>query len=193
MQGVKPGKSKLGFLIAALCVILGALILVVVYTINLTRNGGNTANTNIIPTHAAQTAATSAPTTPTATPSPTATAMPGAQYITSAQMVASFDSATNTPGTAQTSFKTTDTIYVSFAVSPPGGNGGAVCTYWFHGTDTTPTFQYPIQVGGTKHTTYGIANIGTAGDYSVELDWASTTSCSDRQEAQVVTFTVTSS
>src|SRR6266568_7237402 len=31
MQTVKPGKSKIGFMIAAACILLGALLLVVVY------------------------------------------------------------------------------------------------------------------------------------------------------------------
>jgi hypothetical protein len=191
MQTVKPGKSKIGFMIAAACILLGALLLVVVYSLSLANNGGNTSNVNTLPTHVVSTATTAA-TTPTATPSPTATAMPGAQYITSAQTVASFDDGTNTPGAAQSSFKAGDTIYVSFALSPPS-SGGAVCTYWFSGTNTTPAVQYGFAVGTTKHTTYATAQLGIAGDASVELDWASDKNCTDRQEAQVVKFTVTSS
>lgn len=175
------GNPKLGFTIAGLCIVGGALLLVFVYFMAIGVHGNqNNDSANGTQTN---TTATTAP-SPTSIPSPTATLFPGQQYIDHAQMSGSQPP----PVHATNTFKINQKMYVAFNVHPRGQNA-VVCLVWYlNGQKVT---SYNFKVGGNNHSSYAYAIFGEAGTGSVELYWAKDTSCNNGQLAQQVSFTVT--
>jgi hypothetical protein len=187
-----PRTSNLGFIVAALCVITGGLILVSVFffAMGLPSAGTTTAypatplaTRNITATSAA----TPAP-SPTAITSPTAGTFPGQQYIVNPQMASAVNINTAQPLILTTIFKVNQKIYVTFYINP-GGKSGAVCLYWY--LNNKSVTQFPFAVTANAKAGYSYAIYGGTGPAYVEIFWASTTSCSDKILAQHVTFTVT--
>jgi len=179
--------SRLGFVIAGLCILAGALILVFVYFIAIGSPGGNATTTT--GTGSPVSLPTKAP-TPTATtaPTPTATIYPGQQYINNAQMASAVDSSSLQPTQLTTTFKTNQKIYVTFQLHP-AGHTGAVCLLWYlNGQQIT---QYSFPVSANSKLSYAYAIYGRTGAAYVEIYWASTTQCTDQLLAQHVDFTVT--
>ena len=178
--------SRLGFVIAGLCILAGALILVFVYFIAAGSPGGNTATTAIgspvpLPTKAPIPTATTAPT-------PTATIYPGQQYINNAQMASAINSSSLQPTQLATTFKTNQRIYVTFQLHLSGHNG-AVCLLWYlNGQQIT---QYSFAIGANSKLSYAYAIYGGTGTAYVNIYWASTIQCTDQLLAQHVNFTVT--
>jgi hypothetical protein len=173
--------NRLGFTIAGLCILAGALLLVFVYFLGVQGNQNNgTANgtqTVASPTTAASPASTSMP-------SPTATAYPGQQYIDHAQM-----SSSPPPSTQVTStFKTNQKIYVTFDLHP-NGQSGAVCLVWFLNGQQATNYTFPVS--GSSRSSYAYAIYGQAGTAFVDLYWASDSKCNNKMLAQQVSFTVT--
>lgn len=190
--------SRMLFMIAGLCIALGALILSFVAIISFSGSGGaksgHTASVSL-PTSAPtssestpQEADTPSPTASTS-PSATSTANPGQQYITDAQMVAN-DPSTSAQLQPTTTFKVGSNMYVVFHLSPPG-QGGAVCTYWYLNGNANPVTTYQQAIKSTSRQSYTYAIYGSPGQAYVELYWASDKTCSDKVLAQHVDFTVT--
>jgi hypothetical protein len=192
--------SGLGFLVAGLCVLLGATLLVAIYVVAKgSAHSGNTAQTSTTTANNTQTQVTAsqAQATPTATPiaSPSAiptttTAYPGQQYIDGAQMAMGVDQSTMQPQQPTTSFPLNSTMYVIFNLHPPT-QGGAVCTAWFLNGDSTPVTTYAFPVSGTLQASYADAQYQTPGQAYVDLYWANDKSCSGQLLAQQIKFTVT--
>jgi hypothetical protein len=181
--------TKLGFILAGLCILAGSLILIFVYFLAVGLQEGNSNNSASITS--TPKVSTSTPTTePTATaiPSKTATTYPGQQYIDNAQMSASVDPNTLQPSQLTTSFQTGQKIYVSFQVHP-NGHAGAVCIIWYLQSKQITNFSIPVSA--TSGYSYAYAIYGGSGPAYVELYWASNTQCSDQVLAQHVNFTVT--
>lgn len=186
-----PRNSRLGFILAGLCILAGSLILVSVYFSATGLPGGNSSNSTSINSTSTQNVSTSSPTTaPTATaaPSQTATTYPGQQYIDNAQMSAVVDPNTLQPSQITTTFKTSQKIYASFQVHP-NGHAGAVCLIWY--LNSKPVTNFSLPVSATSKYSYGFSLYGGAGPAYVELYWASSTQCTDQILAQHVDFTVT--
>jgi hypothetical protein len=204
----KSKNSRNLFMVAGLCVVVGALLLVLIMVLGST--GGNNASPNTARTNStstARSASTSTPqaantpaatsaagASPTASSSPAAngTAYPGQQYIDGAQMATGVDNNTMQPQQAATTFPVNSNIYVIFNLHPPS-TGGEVCSYWYISGDPTPITNYPLAVKPTSHANYIFAIYGSAGQAYVELYWASDASCNDKVLAQHVDFTVTAS
>jgi hypothetical protein len=190
-QVIPPNGShntKLGFILAGLCILAGGVIFIFVY-FSATGIPGDKSNNS---TTAVSTSIVSTPTTaPTATaiPSRTATTYPGQQYIDHAQMSAAVDPNTLRPSQLTTTFKTGQKMYISFQVHP-NGHAGAVCLNWYLNSKPVTNFNLPISTT-SKHS-YAYAIYGGAGPAYVELYWASSTQCTDQILAQRVDFTVTS-
>jgi hypothetical protein len=181
--------TKLGFILAGLCILAGSLILIFVYFLALGLQGGNSSNSASITT--TPRVSTSTPTTePTATamPSQTATTYPGQHYIDNAQMSAAVDPNSLQPSQISTTFQTGQKIYVSFQVHP-NGHAGAVCIIWYLQSKQITNFSIPISA--TSRYSYAFAIYGGSGPAYVELYWASNTQCSDQVLAQHVDFAVT--
>lgn len=182
--------ARLGFTVAALCVIAGGLLLVFVYF--LTTGPSSNPNGDPRSTSTQQTIAspTSLPPTPTPTtaPSPTATTFPGQQYITNAQMASAINLKTAQPIQLSTSFKVNQKIYLTFQLHPQG-QSGAVCLLWYLNSSQVTSFDFPVSQYSSASYSYAI--YGSTGTGSVEIYWASSTSCADKQLAQRVDFTVT--
>lgn len=187
---------RLLFVVAGLCVILGAVLLGVVAMIASSSRGSspNTAQTSQNTTSTQQPSAS--PTTsgaeasPTVSDSPTATgtAYPGQQYIDGAQMATGVDKQTMQPQQPTTTFKVGSNMYVTFNLHPPS-QGGAVCSYWYlNGNQVT---SYASAAKPSSRASYTYAIYSNAGSAYVELYWASDKSCSDKVLAQHVDFTVT--
>jgi hypothetical protein len=175
------GNNRLGFMIAGLCILAGALLLVFVYFLGVqgSPNNGTTSGTQTSSTP------TAAPMpSPTITPSPTATAYPGQQYIDNAQTSSSPPPSVQVTNT----FKTNQKIYVTFDLHP-NGQSGAVCFIWYLNGQQVTTFTFPA--GGNSRSSYGYAIFGGTGSGSVELYWANDATCSNDLLAQQVSFTVT--
>jgi hypothetical protein len=184
-----PRNTKLGFIVAGLCMLAASLILIFVYFSATGLPGGNSSNSAT--TTSMPNISTSTPTTvPTATaiPSQTATTYPGQQYIDNAQMSAAVDPNTLQTTQLTTTFKTGQKIYVSFQLHP-AGHAGAVCIIWYLNSKQVTNFNLPVSA--TSKYSYAYAIYGGAGAAYVELYWASTNQCTDQVLAQHVNFTVT--
>lgn len=204
-----PPKNKANprtlFMVAGLCVVVGALILGLIAVLvfsnsgkpspNTANSNGNSANASPTSGNTQQAAATStanasaSPTTGSASPTVTGTAYPGQQYIDGAQMVASAPTSAQ-PQQPTTSFKVGSNMYVTFNLHPPS-TGGAVCSYWYLSGNTNPVTTYQQAVKGSSRSSYTYAIYGSAGQAYVELYWASDKTCADKVLAQHVDFTVT--
>jgi hypothetical protein len=187
-----PRTSNLGFIVAALCVITGGLILVSVFFFAMgLPSAGTTTAYPATPLATRNITATSPATptlSPTAIPSPTAGAFPGQQYIDNPQMASAVNFNTAQPLILTTSFKVNQKIFVTFNIHP-GGKNGAVCLYWY--LNNKSVTQFPFAVTANAKAGYSYAIYGGTGPAYVEIFWASTTSCSDKILAQHVTFTLT--
>ena len=174
--------GRLGFTIAGLCIVAGALLLVFVYFMAIGGQGNQNGATNGTQTTSKSTATPSS--SPTSLPSATATSFPGQQYIDNGQM----SSSQPPPLHVTTTFKANQNMYVVFDLHP-NGRTGAVCLIWYlNGQKVT---SYTFKGGGNSHSSYAYAIFGGAGSGSVELYWASDTSCKNGLLAQRVAFTVT--
>ena len=186
-----PGNTKLGFIVAGLCILAASLILISVYFSATDLPGGNSSNSATTTSASTPNISTSTPTsapTATAIPSQTATSHPGQQYIDNAQMSAAVDANTLQPSQFTTTFKTGQNIYVSFQVHP-NGHAGAVCLIWY--LTSKQIIKFSLHVSAASKYSYAYAIYGGSGSAYVELYWASSTQCSDKVLAQHVAFTVT--
>jgi hypothetical protein len=182
--------TRLGFTAAALCVIAGGLLLLFVFFLAASAPGNpssgvgsaNTQHTSISPTPQPPSPS------PTNAPSPTAMSFPGQQYISNAQMASQINTQTTQPTQLSTTFMVNQKIYVTFQLHP-AGQSGAVCLLWYlNGRQVT---GYNFAVGQYSSGSYSYAIYGGSGTGTVEVYWASSTSCADKQLAQRVNFTVT--
>lgn len=180
--------TRLGLTVASLCILTSALLLIFVYFMALglpNTTSSNPGISNVTQTIPSPTARTS----PAVTPSPTVTTAtyPGQQYIDNAQMATGIDPTTLQPTQVTTTFRTGQTIYVTFNVHT-GGHSGAVCASWFlNGQQTT---SYGFNLGANSHVSYATALYNTPGSGYVELFWATSKACTDELLAQKVNFTV---
>ena len=183
--------SKLGFILAGLCILAGSLILLFGYFAATGLPGGNSNNSATTTSTSTSNVSTSTPTaapTATAAPSQTATNYPGQQYIDNAQMSAAVDPNTLQPSQTTTTFKTGQKIYVSFQVHP-NGHAGSVCLIWYLNSKQVTNFNLPISA--TSKYSYAYSIYGGEGPAYVELYWASSAQCTGQVLAQHVDFTVT--
>lgn len=178
--------AKFGLSIASLCVMVGGLILVFVHFMAL----GLSPIASEPGPQPTRLAVHATPTLARPTPSPTATmapAFPGQQFIDNAQMASAVSG--GLPTQVTTDFKVSQQINVTFMVHP-AGQSGAVCLLWY--LNSQEVTQYAFQVGAyrTARPASSYAILGGAGTGTVELYWASTTACADKQLAQRLTFNV---
>jgi hypothetical protein len=192
MRPQTPRMSNRGFIIAALCVISGGLILVFVYFTAMGLPAAPITGANTLTPVATKNIVTTTPTTPllspTTVPSPTAGALPGQSYIDSPQMASAVNTTTAQPLQLTTTFKINQKIYITFNIHPNGKNG-AVCLIWY--LNNKSITQFPFGVTASAKAGYSYAIYGGTGPAYVEIYWASTMSCSDKILAQHVTFSVT--
>jgi hypothetical protein len=183
-------KTRLGFTAAALCVIAGGLLLVFVYFV-ATGASGNANNSGVgsINTQHTSISPTSQPPSPSPTnaSSPTATSFPGQQYISNAQMASQINTQTAQPTQLSTTFTVNQKIYVTFQLHP-AGQSGAVCLLWY--LNSRQVTGYNFAVSQNTSASYSYAIYGGTGTGAVEVYWASSSSCADKQLAQRVNFTV---
>lgn len=173
-DGQRARSPRLGFTIAGLCLICGALILVFVYFLAADLNATSSR------TSLTSTTTTNAPTAqPSPTPSPTPT-FPGQQYISNAQMASKVDTTTAQPIILATTFKAGQRIYVTFNVHTPNNGAGGVCLLWYLDGQSLPgsAFAFPVS---SSTSAYSYSAIKTAGAGTVEVYWTASPqpSCSD--------------
>lgn len=187
--------SNLGFVIAGLCVMTGALLLILVFFLAAglpTTETQTQAVTNGIPTATVvhhRATPTSIATTPAATAVPTTAtgAFPAQQMITTPRMASAVNTNTAQVTSAATTFKVGQRIYVTFAIHP-NGQSGAVCLLWYTSTNVFSNFEFAVTPSSTVAYSYTFAQ--RAGPSYVEIYWSSSVSCSDKMLAQRVNFTV---
>jgi hypothetical protein len=184
--------SNLGFIVAALCVISGGLILAFVYFLAMGLPATPTTGAYPPTPAATRNMLAASPTTPTlsptSVPSPPAVAPPGQQYIDNSQMASFVNTTTAQPLQLTTTFKVNQKIYVTFNIHPNGKNG-AVCLFWYLNKKNVTQFPFPVTASAKAGYSYAI--YGGTGPAYVEIYWASTMTCSDKILAQHVNFTVT--
>src|SRR5579859_2125861 len=176
-----------GFTIATLCLVSGALLLIIVHFIALglptsSAQAAITNNTPIVKT----TAATAAPTVAV---TPTPMSLPGQQYIDNAQTATGI-TPNSQPVGVTSNFKVGQRIYATFTLHP-GGQNGEVCVYWY--LNNQQFFHYPFSSGAIGGDSYSYTPVGattTTGPGYVELYWAWSSTCLDKVMAQHVDFTV---
>lgn len=183
--------ARTGFTMAALCILVGGLILASVYIIVLglppsspsTASLGKsvTAIQNISPTPISSPVTSDV--TPTLVASPTVT-YPGQLYIDNARMASS---SIASPTTLVTHFKVNQRIFVTFLLHPDG-HSGAVCLLWYLNSRQFTHYEFPV--GAIPSSAYSFASANYLGTGYVEIYWASTVACTDKLLAQRVSFTV---
>ena len=177
-------KTRIGFLVAGLCIVSGALLLVFVYFMaigagnNTSGNSSGVTQTVPSPTRGAS---------PTTAPSPTATTYPGSQYLSNAQTNSTPPSGSQ-PGQPATTFKVNQQFYLSFNVHT-GGQNGEVCLIWY--LNGKQAFTSKFALGANTRFSYAYVIYGSSGPAYVELYWASNASCANQVLAQRVNFTIT--
>ncbi len=187
------------FVVAGLCVMIGALLLVTIFFLVLgATKSSPVATASVQPTTTGggstpQVVATASATAtdPGVSPTASGTAYPAAQYIDSAQMATGVNAGTMQPTQVTTTFPVGSNMYVIFALHPPS-QGGAVCSLWYL-NGGSPITSYSFNVSAGSHASYTYAMYNSAGSAYVELYWASDKTCSDKVLAQRVDFTVTTS
>jgi hypothetical protein len=188
-------KVQPGFTIAGLCVLSGGIILMLVYIISLNLPPLSATNQSTSTTVAQSTSSsttqggqptniTLTPSLPTATPTPD---FPGQAYIDNAQMASSIDYNTASPSQVATTFKVNEKIFVTFLLHPV--TSGAVCLIWY--INQQQFSQFPFAVNAIPQHAFSYAYASTSGQGSVNIYWASSTTCSDKLLAETVNFTVT--
>ena len=185
--------SNLGFIIAGVCVFIGALLLLLVYVLAVGL-APSTLQTQSIPVgNSVKT--TTRHHTPTAVPtrheqpSPTTTsgAFPAQHYITNPQMASAVNTNTAQVIQAATTFHVGQRVYVTFAIHP-NGHSGAVCLQWYANAHAFSHFEFAISSGSTV--AYSYTYYAKAAPAYVEIYWASSVSCSNELLAQRISFTV---
>lgn len=192
-QPPKTNNAKLGFMVAGLCILLGALILVFVYFMAIGQPGqsdrpASGSASNSTPQTAAATSTPQADPSPTSAPSPTTTTLPGKQYIDNAQLASTIDPKSYKPLQVATTFKVGQTIYVTFNLHP-SGQSGVVCVSWYLSNQQVTLYKF-TDAGGT-FPSYSSAIYGSSGQAYVEISWATSAQCTGGLLAQHVDFTVT--
>jgi hypothetical protein len=178
-----PRNSRVGFMVAGICVITGGILLVLVYVL-ATGQSGNASTTGSTPTSATSSPAITP--SPAGSPSPTATSYPGQQYINNGQM-SSVQPSASQPALPATTFKVHQTFYVVFNINS-GGHAGVVCMMWYLNGKTA--FNFAFTVGAHTSASYGQATFDVPGSGYVELYWASNKACTEQVLAQHVDFTI---
>jgi hypothetical protein len=181
-----PRNSRIGFIVAGICVFTGGILLVLVYFLAMGQSG-NTSPTGSTSTPTSATSSPAVTASPAGSPSPTATSFPGQQYINNAQM-SSVQPSASQPALPTTTFKVHQTFYVVFNINS-GGHAGAVCLMWY--LNGQPAFNYAFPVGAHTTASYGQAMFDSPGSGYVELYWASSKACTGQVLAQHVDFTIT--
>lgn len=195
--GKTPAKSarssNIGFVVAGVCVMSAALILMFVYFMAM----GLSSNTpaGVVGTSYAPTVTSSLSPTPAAslTSTPTASAtkadLPGEQFISEAETATAVDTTTSKALDPVTTFSVNQKVYITFHLHP-AGQAGAVCLLWYlNGKETA---QFEFSVSPADEAAYSYAIFRQAGAGYVDIFWASTTACTDKLLAQHVVFDVTS-
>ncbi len=182
--------GQLGFTIAGLCIITGALLLIFVYVISIELSQNAASNDLTTPAlaqptntaHVKPTAAAS----PTTSPSTPAT-FPGQQYISNAQMASVINKNTAQPVQTATAFPVGSPVYVTFIVHP-NGQPGEVCLSWYLNGKFTSNFSFAVNSAST--TAYSYTYYHASGQAYVDLSWSNSADCSNAVLAQHVDFTI---
>lgn len=195
--------SRRPLTIAGISVFIGAivLVLVVILASAFSQAANDNHKTTVLPspTSAPQQAVNGATPTPDVQATPTDTAptptvtptadpgqYPASQYVSNAQMAHDVDTQSAKPVNPGDTFQAGDKMYLTFDL--PAGKSGAACLQWYIGDQQFAT--YPIDVKATSTRTYSYAITGGKGQGHVEIYWASSPTCSDKQLAQKVNYTV---
>lgn len=195
--------AQRGFTLAGLCVLIGGLILLAVYLLSLSLPSSSPAPSSPQQTlNSPNLQSTQANSSPSQVPSPTTTpetntpvpttsmtnTLPGKSYIDNAKTASAINTTTIEPLQLTSTFKVHQQIFVVFSLHPQGQTG-AVCLLWYVNGQQFNHYQFPVTSLEQPGYSYTYAN--SPGAASLEIYWASTTTCADKQLAQRVTFTVT--
>lgn len=178
-----------GFIVAGLCVIVAAVILISVHLTAV----GLSSNTPDVSMATSPTAVVTSSLSPTTTASATATtaaatSLPGAPFIYKAEMASAVDSNRGKATTLATTFSVGQKIYVILQLHPTNQTG-AVCLLWYLSGKETTHFEF--SVGPTDRIAYSYTIDRQPGAGYVDIFWASTTDCTNALLAQRVLFNVT--
>jgi hypothetical protein len=190
----QPTNIKRNFAIAGICVLVGAILLVTTFAVlrGARDDGSNQTNTGPQSTTSAPTTQATTPATagktPTVAVSPTATAnasqYPGSQYLDGAQLSTGVDKGQPTDNT--TTFKPGQRIYITFASHST--TAGAYCLVWYINSKPATDFSFKLKEGNLR--AYSYVTLQGKGPAYVELSWASSEACTDKQLAQRLDFTL---
>jgi hypothetical protein len=185
---------RFNLMIATLCVLSGAMLLIAVFIVSLSLpspaaevvlQSGKQAPLVLVPVAADLTPSPS--TTPTVQPTTSSTpSYAGQQYIDNAQMASAVNFGTAQPLQLTTQFYRNQKIYVTFALHP--GRSGTACLLWYLNNQEFTTYIFAVD--NVSISAYSYALSGIPGPGYVEIYWASSTTCADKVLAQRVSFTV---
>jgi len=206
----RPPRIKLGFTVAGMCLMAGALIMIFVFimaqSLPLTQSTASTNpstqsnNSKPAATHkpaATQTATTQPTATQTqATPTPAATATTPASgnvYVDNTVLASGVDTQTGQPLQPAQTFRVGQSVYVTMTIHQPAYNG-AICLSWSVNNHAYPYASSAAPNGATylaQTSAYFFYKPGATGPGFVDISWASSTACADKVPVQRLPFTVT--
>ncbi|QBD79042.1 hypothetical protein EPA93_24875 [Ktedonosporobacter rubrisoli] len=176
--------TKLGFTVASSCIIAAGLILLFVYfmALNLPRSTPGSGQVSV------PTVTTSPSGSPGPSPAITTTPVyPAQQYVDHVQLARAMNTTTIQPTATATTFKTGQLIYVTMNVHP-AGQVGAVCLQWFLNDHQFSRYEFSVTPNAQLAYSYTMAKYEGTG--YLQVYWASSVACADKQMAQQVHFSV---
>jgi hypothetical protein len=188
--------TRIGFTIAALCIIAGGFLLIFVYFIGqeVLPGSGTAANSGItlqstttpksqtqVPTTTVVSTATISPATPTPT-------LPGQNLLDTSVLASNFNEQTGQIIQQSTTFQVDQKVYVVFALHP-GGNSHTVCLNWYLNDQSVNTFSFQVNPA-SNYSYYSYTMMHTAGNGRVDISLSSTTDCTGATMAKQLTFTI---
>lgn len=199
--------TRLGYTIAGLCFMAGALIMVFVFimaqSLSMTPQLTNT-DANPTPAinqnapqatapaknHSVQATPTTAAATATAAATPTAAT--NQLYIDQANLASAVDTRTGQPLQLSNTFHVGQTVYVTMAIHQ-AAYSGTICLNWAINQQGYPYNSTASPAGATDQeqiSAYFFYKPGAAGMGTVDISWSSSADCSNKVPIKTLSFTV---
>lgn len=192
-------KTKLGFTVAGMCFVTGALIMIFVFIMAQSlsadnkatgiANADNSAPVQDVATNTPEAGQKPSPTSLQTTPTPPAT---GGAYIDNTNLASSVDLHTGQPLVATQTFHRGQAIYVTMTIHQ-AAYSGAVCINWSINNQMVPYANPAAPEGATylaQTSAYFYYKPGAAGSGYVDIAWSNTTACTNKVPVQHLLFTI---
>jgi hypothetical protein len=183
--------TRLGLTVASACIATGALLLIFVSIMARSlplQNGAISENSGSQQTPVTRTQTPYPTNTPAIAATPTEM-LPGQSYIDNGRMASSVIEDTGQVVQYATEFPVNQKVYVTFTVHA-GMKPGAVCLSWYVNNAYDNHYEFAVNPNAS-YDAFSYVWFHKTGPAYVEIAWADTIDCTNKQLAQRVDFTVT--